>query len=332
MTGVPPPVSSIDTAPLAGPVLLGYLFNWGLFGVLSVQVCIYHVAFPKDKWTPKTMVYIIYCIELAQTILVTHDCFNAYARHFGDLEGLNAAQTEWLAVPIFSAIVSCVVQMYYAYRLEILSGSRWLRAVVSLIALTQGGASLAAGGQAFGIGNFSDLAKKASVSTAMWLAGWAVCDVVIALCMAYYLSRGDSGLPTTHAVITRLLRLIVGTGSLTAIMATVDLILYFAFPHEAYHGCIALVLAKLYSNSLLVLFNSRIRIVGSRNWSDSSCVSSNADGRRPTFAPGPKPDVLFPDASVASLGSIRVERGPWRDGRIELEEQKRVDPAKTSNL
>lgn len=50
-----------------------------------------------------------------------------------------------------------------------------------------------------------------------------------------------------------------------AITATVDLILFLVFPHTAYHGCVALLLSKMYSNSLLVLLNSRIRIIGSRS-------------------------------------------------------------------
>jgi hypothetical protein len=63
-----------------------------------------------------------------------------------------------------------------------------------------------------------------------------------------------------------------------ALAATVDLILFLAFPHASYHSCVALVLAKLYSNSLLVLFNFRIRILGSRgtkNITENSYVGSN---------------------------------------------------------
>lgn len=43
-----------------------------------------------------------------------------------------------------------------------------------------------------------------------------------------------------------------------ATAATIDLILFYAFPDNSYHGCIALTLAKLYSNSLMVIFNNRL--------------------------------------------------------------------------
>lgn len=65
---------------------------------------LYHLAFPKDRVVTKVLVYGIYLIEITQTILVTHDAFNGYAKGFGSLTDLNSAQLEWLAVPIFSGI------------------------------------------------------------------------------------------------------------------------------------------------------------------------------------------------------------------------------------
>ncbi|KIP07582.1 hypothetical protein PHLGIDRAFT_54932, partial [Phlebiopsis gigantea 11061_1 CR5-6] len=61
------------------------------------------------------------------------------------------------------------------------------------------------------------------------------------------------------------LRSVMESGSLTALIASLDIILFFTYPHEAYHACITLVLSKLYSNSLLVMFNSQIRLVSARS-------------------------------------------------------------------
>ncbi|EKM52242.1 uncharacterized protein PHACADRAFT_211519 [Phanerochaete carnosa HHB-10118-sp] len=257
-----------DMAPIAGPLLLGYLFNWGLFGVLSVQVYLYHIAFPRDHWPMKTLVYSVYLIEMVQTILVTFDAFHEYARGFGNLEALEAGGLDWIAVPAFSGIVSAMVQMHYAYRVSILSGSRMLGLGISAIALLQGSSAIASGAQAFIIGSIANLATtNAFISCTIWLAATAACDIIIAGCMTFFLLKCDSKLPEMHALITRLVWLVVGTGMLTALAATVDLALFLALPHKAYHGCVALTLAKLYSNSLLVLLNGRIHIVGGRTHS-----------------------------------------------------------------
>ena len=107
-------------------------------------------------------------------------------------------------------------------------------------------------------------------------------------------------------------------------MATVDLTLFFTFPHTAYHACIALILAKLYSNSFLVILNSRIKIVGSRNRTqDHSYVSyRGGNARAGGTNSAVNPVVLSPRTAAQALGGIRIEEETWvtTDG-IQLEDQ-----------
>lgn len=83
-------------------------------------------------------------------------------------------------------------------------------------------------------------------------------------------------------MLTKLIRLIIETGTITgasyqllrpsvgdvclflAVVALIDLILFLAFPHATYHTVPAQSLSKLYSNAILVLFNSRVKIRGGR--------------------------------------------------------------------
>lgn len=46
----------------------------------------------------------VWLVETVQTVLITHDSFNAFARSFGEVSELNNIQTEWLAGPIISAL------------------------------------------------------------------------------------------------------------------------------------------------------------------------------------------------------------------------------------
>lgn len=64
----------------------------------------YHIAFPRDAWITKSLVYIVYILETVQTILVTHDAFTYFAAGFGNVDTLGRAQLEWLAVPTISGI------------------------------------------------------------------------------------------------------------------------------------------------------------------------------------------------------------------------------------
>jgi hypothetical protein len=64
----------------------------------------YYLASPRDLRMVKALVAFTYVMSTAQIILMAHDSFNAYARHFGDFGVLDEMQTDWLSVPVFTAI------------------------------------------------------------------------------------------------------------------------------------------------------------------------------------------------------------------------------------
>ena len=55
----------------------------------------YYIAFPKDRWLPKVLVYSIFILDTVQTIMVTDDVYNAYARNFGNVSTVDAVENEW---------------------------------------------------------------------------------------------------------------------------------------------------------------------------------------------------------------------------------------------
>ena len=48
--------------------------------------------------------YFVYILDTAQTLLITRDVFNTYAKHYGNLAMLQSAQLEWIAVPVLGNI------------------------------------------------------------------------------------------------------------------------------------------------------------------------------------------------------------------------------------
>ena len=96
------------------------MFNWGLYGILVVQVCkcsqycmskstkgiidIYHLAFKDDGRYTRALVYTLFVLETAQTIIATNDAFNTYARNFGDTDILVRIQLIWLSIPVLTGI------------------------------------------------------------------------------------------------------------------------------------------------------------------------------------------------------------------------------------
>ncbi|KAG7091710.1 hypothetical protein E1B28_008112 [Marasmius oreades] len=244
-----------------GPLLIGYLVNFGLFGVLSIQTYLYRLSFPNDAKKLKVLVYGVYVVEMVQTLMVAHDAMQTFGYGFGDLDAVDSVQTIWFHSGVLSGIIACVIQNYFAYRIYILSHSKIIPAVVSLLAWTQCVAAIAMSVMAETNGSTSKVAidKTMLPIAVLWLGGSALCDILIALTMTYMLSGYDGGFRKTQDRINQIIRLTMETGSLTATFATVDLILFTVSPSVVYHMCLSIILAKMYSNSLLVIFNSRIR-------------------------------------------------------------------------
>ncbi|KAK7052973.1 hypothetical protein VNI00_004293 [Paramarasmius palmivorus] len=265
MSAVPPNISHI-----AGPLLLGYLMNWGLFDL-------YYTAFPRDKKAFQALVYGVYIIETIQTIMVTQDAFRNFAYGFGSVDSLNQVGTIWFDVCVIDGLVAFLVQSYFSYRIYLLSHSKILTFVILFTAFAQLAGAIATGAIAKSVLFFSNLRAACFIPACFWLGGSGFCDVLIALSMTFVLSRLNGGFQETRDLVRRIIRLTMETGSLTAAVALVDLIVFLVLPDDNYHIVPALVLAKLYSNSLLVVFNSRLRIPHARG-NDSESVPTASGG------------------------------------------------------
>ncbi|KAF8192987.1 hypothetical protein BJ912DRAFT_961658 [Pholiota molesta] len=258
MSSGPPP----DFSRIAGPLFLGYLLNWGLFGVLSVQVYFYHIAFSKDRLEVRFLVYGDYLIESLQTFIFTQSAFRTFATGFGDVAILDDVGTVWFSVCVLTGLVAFIAQTFYAYRIKVLSQKPYLAALVMLFATVQFASAITSGVQLKLAKNFSHFINKQSlIVIGFWQGSSALCDVLIAASMSYYLrSRQASGVPETRNLVARIIRLTVGTGVLTATIAVVSLILNFLPGSPTYYQTAISALAKLYSNSMMVVFNSRRKI------------------------------------------------------------------------
>lgn len=101
--------------------------NWGLHGILCVQVCwyysisrfahnlfasvpdTYYLAFPKDRLQAKLQVYGVLIFECFQSAIVAHDILVAFTSfgpgHAFDSEhALNSLHTTWFTIPVAGGI------------------------------------------------------------------------------------------------------------------------------------------------------------------------------------------------------------------------------------
>ncbi|KAJ7621260.1 hypothetical protein FB45DRAFT_928812 [Roridomyces roridus] len=260
----PPPTdpSREDIIWLAGPRLIGLLLNWALLGILSAQVYVYHVSFPKDRRISKIIVYVTYILDWVQTCLTTYDGFRWFVYGWGNVPDLYELYTTFLDVPILTSTISAIVQLYYGWRIWNISRSRTTFAFIVFLALIQLGAGVAAGYYTYLDASEENRSPDLVRAVATRLGGSALVDTVIAALMTYCLlnRRGNKATSSCNGIVTRLIRLTIETGTITALAAIVDLV-FFIKEHNGLHEALALVLCKIYSNALLVLFNNRLLMV-----------------------------------------------------------------------
>ncbi|KAF8197767.1 hypothetical protein K438DRAFT_1759888 [Mycena galopus ATCC 62051] len=266
---------------IAGPTLLAILFNWGFMGVLAAQLYFYHENFQHDGARVKLLVYGLFLLDVLQTVMVTADAFHWFVYGFGNL--ILADQTflnSW-DVPVLDSVISVIVQAFYCWRIHILRKGLSIPLVILLernvqISLTQFGAGITTGIRENKLGQLSLLTQGNASPETVWLAGGAVADVAIAGVLSWTLLRERTYcLPPNQTIISRLIRHIVETNALTAIIqpsnlfnsslfsagvAVTAVILFWAAPTEA-EASVATpiaILGKLYTNCLLALFNARV--------------------------------------------------------------------------
>ncbi|KAK0484808.1 hypothetical protein IW261DRAFT_1605016 [Armillaria novae-zelandiae] len=258
-------------AELSGPFIVGALLNWGLFGTLSVQLYLYYLAFPNDRRFTKYLVYGIYVIEFRQTMLVAHDTFVAFGSGFGDIGALTGTNFNWLTGPIIGAVAACVGQVFYAYRIFIVSKSRIIPIFIICISLTSSSAGIITGIYSCQAGNVIILDnRRVSIAIGIWCGASALCDVLIAVFMTYYLMHSTTNLRSTRILVAKIIRLIIETRSVTAVVALLTLILFVAFPHPILFITPGMLVPKLYANAVYMVLNSRFQIVDGRDTYNSA--------------------------------------------------------------
>ncbi|KAF9028783.1 hypothetical protein BDZ89DRAFT_1065875 [Hymenopellis radicata] len=249
--------SLISIEKLTVPMLIGHFFNLILFGVLCVQVFIYFQAFLKDRLWSKCLVAWICFIEILQTILVVIDGIRVFGKGWGDARALADVGLTWFSVPAMTGIISFTAQIFFIWRIRVLSQARLIPAAAFLVSVVQCVAAVWAGIRAQQIRSFTSIQSQTFSHTSVWLGGTATADLIIAGSLVYYMRKSQSTDLASNGMYVKIIRLIVESGSLCALVAVADLGLFLGYRQTNYHLAPAIALSKLYSNSLLAVLNSR---------------------------------------------------------------------------
>ncbi|TRM66031.1 hypothetical protein BD626DRAFT_486562 [Schizophyllum amplum] len=259
-------MSTLNPAEVAhGPMLLGTFFNILLYGISITQTYIYWNTYRlKDRMLIRCFVLFLFLGDTLHTIFTMAYMYISLIKHFGDNEYLATATWIFSTDPALAGIIGGSVQMFFAWRVKLLTGNIWLALIIATFSVATVLCGIAT---AIGCGivmYFVDF-QKFSVVVIIWLAGSALSDILITGSLVYHLRHHKTGFKSTDSRVDKIIRLTVQTGLITCVWALADLLVYLldAVP---WHLMLNFPLSKLYTNSLMSSLNSR----KGWNYSDSN--------------------------------------------------------------
>ncbi|KAF9451797.1 hypothetical protein P691DRAFT_662504, partial [Macrolepiota fuliginosa MF-IS2] len=234
---------------------------------------IYYLAFPQDRWQVKSIVYFVYGVGTIQTVFALRDFYILFCILGGNMptgHDLRAFGFMWFTIPVSSALVAVVSQLFYAHRIYIISNKKWITTIVSVLAILQFICGVVSAATVYNTGQ--DLTNifgrvGALVNAVIWGYIGMVCDLIIMVYMFRFLSKQlTRASRDTQVSLTKMKRILLETGILTAAMAAAYVIMSTLISvFSGWFIILGLSLNKLYGNSILVLLNNRFTIFGGRN-------------------------------------------------------------------
>ncbi|KAJ7254143.1 hypothetical protein C8J57DRAFT_1722164 [Mycena rebaudengoi] len=257
-------IPGLNIPLLTGPLVLGYMWSYFLYGMLMVQLYMYCEAFPQDRLGIKALVWSMFVLETGFSILITIAAWNAFGPGWGDTDTLGELDWTWLLMLPLNAILAAMAQGFYSWRIWILTNRRlWLPIIISCVMLTEVTVAfyvpivLTIKGRS--VRQLFALWPEITV----WLSGSAACDLLITASLVYIFTRHKrtSQYQHTTGIINKLIRFSVETGSITSVAALVEGTLWLTCREWNIHYIFFFVLGRLYSNVLMATLNCRAPIL-----------------------------------------------------------------------
>lgn len=83
--------------------------------------------------------YGVLVFEWVQTGLLSASAFQIFVYHYGDVEIVTRIYNGWFTIPVMSAMISMVVQTFFAWRIYRLSKLRLLAGVIEIVSSARSG-------------------------------------------------------------------------------------------------------------------------------------------------------------------------------------------------
>ncbi|KAJ7827879.1 hypothetical protein B0H14DRAFT_3873485 [Mycena olivaceomarginata] len=279
-----------------GPMFLGLTMNILLYGIMITQVYLYTTTYKSDPLYIKLYIAVLMLADTFNTGFMVSYLYESLVVHFNDLTYL--AKANWVFATGEQGIIGCMVQLFYAWRIHILTGNIWIVVLICICALTNAFGGLASASAIAFVPQFSHF-QEFQVPVICWLLSAAVGDVIITTTLVSFFRKHRTGCSATDTRVDQIIRLTIQTGMITSVCSVIDLGLFLG-DSSGMHLLFNLPLAKLYSNSLMSSLNAR------GGWRRSEPDDSGEVKTVPLHLSMPPLQVHVPPSSTAGTFDLPI--------------------------
>ncbi|GAA5997654.1 DUF6534 domain-containing protein [Rhodotorula paludigena] len=279
-----------------GAFLVGTILSVFLAGITSVQAFEYFTTFGKtDRKLLVGVVSVLVVIDLFHTAISCYTIYLWTVTHYGDLSSLINSPWSFTWDPFLTGVVTIIVQIFYAWRVFVVSRNKWLiPAVISVLSLLQFAFATGSTWMIYRLDSKFARFGEFRYGVAIWLLSAAVADILITGSLIFYLRRATKNdYQTSSPIVERIIRVTIETNGLTCIFAIVDAVLFVAMPKDSWHVLPNLSLVKLYFNGLLVSLNSRKALQVAAAQGRGRDDADDKNGGTPYGTPAPRYTATF---------------------------------------
>ncbi|KAH9019292.1 hypothetical protein EDB84DRAFT_623159 [Lactarius hengduanensis] len=254
----------VDIRNSFGAAFVGLFVSSTLFGLTIVQTWIYFWNYRnRDSKSLKFFVAFITFTDALHTIICVYAIYWYLVVNFGDVEKLQYAVWALNLQLILSIVINISVQLYYAWRVYIVSQSIIYPIIIVVSAVISSFFGIFAFAKEVALKRFSDFHSSAWMSY-VGLSAVTVGDIVVAASMCWSLYRRRTGFAKTDSVIVTLMAYSINSGLLTGLLSLASTISIVVSPTSLIWLAFFWAMSKCYVNSLLAMLNSRDYLLSRR--------------------------------------------------------------------
>ncbi|KAG5715658.1 hypothetical protein E4T56_gene547 [Termitomyces sp. T112] len=253
--------------------LIGSFFSSAVWGVSCLQLFIFYMKSELDPTFLKILLVSLWVLDTVNEVLMLKSNWPVLILQYGRIAGLGEIQPELMHHVWVQFTVTFIVQLYFIYRIykfsiAVLQGIKLnlIGTVIALlIVLAIAQPVLMIVYEVYGYGKpLSIIGSKREMGINLAIRGLAVfVDVFIAVAMVYLLRYRQKGrLSSSRRMVSRLMIIVVSSGSLTAVLSVIILVLVAIYPNNLHYVMFDYALTSIYFSTLLANLNSRSFVRG----------------------------------------------------------------------